>query len=318
MPSPAATEFIDPASARSEYLRKLQSHCANLRSACERQGMAYIQLATDRPLELALFEFLRARMQSRAAGPAGSTVCQPQTGMNFLAPLFLLGALAVALPVLFHLIRRSVKERTLFQLPDVPVAVPAEADAPEPARASAVAGPALRGAVPAGCGLCAALSEAGLPRKPAGGAGETSACAARYQRQHASPGLWSAARAKAEDIVRKAGPADQVALFTFDRQLKSLVSFDQWSETAAGDRLALARNRLADTKPGWASTALDSALTQAAELFGDRREGRVCGTKAGGGDLRFSGGQPPGCFAGLRMAKRHAGPSGTNCAAVGQ
>jgi uncharacterized protein (DUF58 family) len=58
------TEFIDPATARSEYLRKLQSHCANLRSLSERQGMAHIQLATDRPLELALFEFLRARMQT--------------------------------------------------------------------------------------------------------------------------------------------------------------------------------------------------------------------------------------------------------------
>jgi len=59
------SHFIDPASARKEYLRKLQSHCANLRSICERQGMTYHQLTTDRPLELALFEFLRARMQSR-------------------------------------------------------------------------------------------------------------------------------------------------------------------------------------------------------------------------------------------------------------
>jgi uncharacterized protein (DUF58 family) len=55
--------FVDPASARKEYLRKLHSHCANLRSACERHGLAFTQLTTDRPLELALFEFLRARMQ---------------------------------------------------------------------------------------------------------------------------------------------------------------------------------------------------------------------------------------------------------------
>jgi uncharacterized protein (DUF58 family) len=55
--------FVDPASARKEYLRKLHSHCANLRSTCERHGLAFTQLTTDRPLELALFEFLRARMQ---------------------------------------------------------------------------------------------------------------------------------------------------------------------------------------------------------------------------------------------------------------
>src|SRR5256886_14142582 len=34
--------------------------------------------------------------------------------MSFLAPLFLLGALAVALPVIFHLIRRTTRERTPF------------------------------------------------------------------------------------------------------------------------------------------------------------------------------------------------------------
>jgi len=57
------TLFIDPASARKEYLRRLESHCARLRSACQRLGMAYARLLTDRPLELALFDFLRARMQ---------------------------------------------------------------------------------------------------------------------------------------------------------------------------------------------------------------------------------------------------------------
>src|SRR2546426_1339848 len=34
--------------------------------------------------------------------------------MSFLAPLFLLGGLAVALPVIFHLIRRTTRERTVF------------------------------------------------------------------------------------------------------------------------------------------------------------------------------------------------------------
>lgn len=72
--------FVDPAAARKEYLRKLQAHCADLRSACERHGLACCQLATDRPLELALFEFLRARMQTgrrirrvqRLAAPAAA------------------------------------------------------------------------------------------------------------------------------------------------------------------------------------------------------------------------------------------------------
>src|SRR3954462_3221722 len=34
--------------------------------------------------------------------------------MSFLAPLFLVGLVAVAAPIIFHLIRRTVKERVRF------------------------------------------------------------------------------------------------------------------------------------------------------------------------------------------------------------
>src|SRR5438552_7464536 len=34
--------------------------------------------------------------------------------MSLLAPIFLLGAFAISLPVLFHLIRRSTREKTPF------------------------------------------------------------------------------------------------------------------------------------------------------------------------------------------------------------
>ena len=53
--------YIDPAMARQEYLRKLESHCAAVRAACDKLGIGYRRFATDRPLELALFDFLRAR-----------------------------------------------------------------------------------------------------------------------------------------------------------------------------------------------------------------------------------------------------------------
>ena len=59
------TLFIDPGAARKEYARKLEAHCAELRAACQRLGMACHRLSTQRPLELALFDFLRERMQRR-------------------------------------------------------------------------------------------------------------------------------------------------------------------------------------------------------------------------------------------------------------
>ena len=57
------TLFIDPERARKDYQRRLQTHCAHLRSVCQHLGVSYHRLTTDRPLELALFDFLKARMR---------------------------------------------------------------------------------------------------------------------------------------------------------------------------------------------------------------------------------------------------------------
>jgi hypothetical protein len=199
--------------------------------------------------------------------------------MNFLAPLFLLGALAVALPVLFHLIRRSVKDRTIFS--SLLFLMPSPPRLTRRSRLEHLLLLALRCAVL--CLLAAGfarpfLKQAGFPAGPTEPAKRVILLldsSASMRRE----GLWSAAQARVEEIVRKAGHADEVALFTFDRQLKPLIPFDLWNETAVGDRLALVRNGLADTHPGWASTALDSALTEAAELFGDRSKDDFAGQK---------------------------------------
>ena len=59
------TLFIDPVAARKDYSTRLQAHCAALRSVCQKLGIACHRLSTERPLELALFDFLRERMQRR-------------------------------------------------------------------------------------------------------------------------------------------------------------------------------------------------------------------------------------------------------------
>jgi uncharacterized protein (DUF58 family) len=59
------TLFIDPSAARKEYLKRLEAHCAGLRTACQRLGIGCVQLSTDRALELSLFDFLRERMQRK-------------------------------------------------------------------------------------------------------------------------------------------------------------------------------------------------------------------------------------------------------------
>lgn len=55
--------FVDPEVACKDYQRRFQAHCARLRSVCQHLGVSYQRLTTDRPLELALFDFLRERMR---------------------------------------------------------------------------------------------------------------------------------------------------------------------------------------------------------------------------------------------------------------
>jgi len=55
--------YIDPVAARKDYLKKIETHNAAARATCQKLGIGCHQLVTDQPLEVALFDFLRARMQ---------------------------------------------------------------------------------------------------------------------------------------------------------------------------------------------------------------------------------------------------------------
>jgi uncharacterized protein (DUF58 family) len=55
--------YIDPAVARAEYLRRFAAHAAEIERACVDLGIEFEQIMTDRPLELVLFDLLKARMR---------------------------------------------------------------------------------------------------------------------------------------------------------------------------------------------------------------------------------------------------------------
>ncbi|HEV7924120.1 MAG TPA: BatA domain-containing protein [Verrucomicrobiae bacterium] len=187
--------------------------------------------------------------------------------MNFLSPWFLLGALAVTGPILFHLIRRAARERTtfsslLFLRPTPPKAV-------RRSKLEHIWLLLLR------C-LCVLLLAVGFARpffahdiSPPSAASQerrlillvdTSASMRRE-------GLWDKARATVDRYLDKAALSDQVAVLTFDQQPRTLISFADWSAWSQDQRALLARQRLAAVAPGWMGTQLGLALTGAAELF---------------------------------------------------
>ena len=78
-----ASLYVDPAAVRRQYQRRFREHAAEVAGACGRLGIDFCAVATDQPLELALFDFLHARLRrgrhaarirrpaAAASGPGG-------------------------------------------------------------------------------------------------------------------------------------------------------------------------------------------------------------------------------------------------------
>jgi uncharacterized protein (DUF58 family) len=55
--------YIDPALARRDYLSHFQAHQEAVRRVCRKLDVGYHRLVSDQPMEYALFDFLRSRIQ---------------------------------------------------------------------------------------------------------------------------------------------------------------------------------------------------------------------------------------------------------------
>src|SRR5437016_1751001 len=77
--------------------------------------------------------------------------------------------------------------------------------------------------------------------------------------------LWTDTRSKADSVIGGTSPADQLGLYTFDRELKPLVTFEQWNAAPPAERASLASAKLAQISPGWSATMTANALISAAE-----------------------------------------------------
>ncbi len=187
--------------------------------------------------------------------------------MSFLAPLFLLGAIAIALPIVFHLIRRSSREKVPFS--SLMFLLPTPPRVTRRSRLENILLLLLRCAVISFLAFAFArpfLSRPVTP-DPAAHAGQKVVLLLDTSASMRRAGLWSQAKDKARAVLRTLTPADQVACYTFDRQLSTVMSFDDWGALPAGERVAQLSTRLDAVTPGWAGTRLGTALITACELF---------------------------------------------------
>jgi hypothetical protein len=192
--------------------------------------------------------------------------------LSFLTPLYVLGALAVVGPILFHLIRRRPRGEVpfsslMFLSPSPPRLT--RRSRPDDLlllllRASALCLLALAFARPF---LRRALS---LDREDA--AVRRVAVLLDTSASMRRGGLWRQALAEADKVIAECRPGDQVAVYRFDATTRPVLTFAESVALDPARRQAVARARLGGLSPSWGSTRLGQALTEAVGAVNDEAD----------------------------------------------
>jgi hypothetical protein len=189
--------------------------------------------------------------------------------MSFLAPLFLLGALAVVGPVIFHLIRRTTRDRVPFSslmfLQPTPPRLTKRSRIEHwlllLLRALALGLLALAFARP--------FLKSPAAQPPATAVGGRTVILLDTSASLRRDGLWASAQEKARDVLREAAGTHDIALFAFDRGTRTVLDFDEWRTMDPVAREAEAGARIDALAPTWHGTDLATALTAAAEALAE-------------------------------------------------
>ena len=189
--------------------------------------------------------------------------------MSLLAPLYLIGTLAVVAPIVFHLVRRTTRGEVpfsslLFLTPSPPRLTRRSRLEHWPLlllRATALILLAAAFARP----FLRELSILNL------GAGERSRVVILLDASASMKrgDLWTKARAAANAAIDAAGADDQLAVLAFDSSTRTVFGFEQSKSLDASQRQAQARGSVAGVAPSWRATDLGQALIDAVGAIED-------------------------------------------------
>lgn len=185
--------------------------------------------------------------------------------MSFLTPLFLLGALAVAVPVVFHLIRRTTRDKVPFS--SLMFLRPSPPRVTRRSRLENILLLLLRCTVFCllALGFARPFLQAPMAANPDATGGTKIVLLLDVSASMRREGVWEQALSRAETILSQTKAGDRVAVATFGRMYQPVVSFEEWTATALSERASMAGLRLRALQPGWSSTRLGPALLSALE-----------------------------------------------------
>ena len=184
--------------------------------------------------------------------------------MSVMAWLFGLGALAIAFPFLFHLIRQTPKGQTefsslMFLKPSPPTLT----------RRSRLENLLLLLMRCAAIGLIAfafmrpffrgadTIDQSDVANRRVAILLDTSASMRRGE-------LWDQAKQQVETVLKKLEPGDDVSLLTFDQTVQAVIEFEDGTRKDL-DKAELIRNQLKEISPAWAGSDLGGALVSVSD-----------------------------------------------------
>jgi hypothetical protein len=200
--------------------------------------------------------------------------------MSLLTPFYIAGLLAVAAPLVFHLIRRTPQGEAPFS--SLMFLSPSPPRITRRSRLEHLLLLALRG-------LALALLAAAFARPfLRESAAARSADAARHRvaivvdasASMRRADLWPRAVAAVDEALATCRPQDEVAVFACDETLRPIAGFDDLGQVEPERRRAVVASRLASVKPTWAGTRLGQALLDAVAALDDARESAEAGRAA--------------------------------------
>ncbi len=199
--------------------------------------------------------------------------------MSVLSGIFLLGAAAIAAPILFHLIRRTPKAR--YEFSSLMFLQPSPPRLTRRSRLDEWLLLLLRALVI----LLLALAftrpffRTSTTLSPEDAARRHIAILVDQSASMRRAGLWQQAIDQANQVVDELEAADEVSLYAFDEQLTPLVTADETTQLDRSQRRDMVRTQLKEITPTWAASDLGAALVGVAERLSSDEDLRQTNAK---------------------------------------
>jgi len=199
--------------------------------------------------------------------------------MSFLAPFYLLAGLAIGLPIVFHMIRKTPQGRQVFS--SLMFLTPSPPRMTKRSRIEDWLLLLLRSLVV--CLLAMAFARPYFAARSLGDSLQQPAerlvilldRSASMQRT----GYWERALLRVQEILRTVRTHDTLQLLAFDETSQTLISFAEWDQLPPAARVPETLQRVQQLSPGWGGTAIGRQLLEAADLFGDETDAEGSGRR---------------------------------------